>query len=163
MSAKKQSARRRKLKKLADKKRKRRKSDSRNTNGYGIAKVTPRQAEKLKVAYHMMEEGDFDNAKLMLDRLAHSQPRSIAVAQMQLDLYQRMENTERCCVVARRLMRLTPKDYMPFAVYAQSSMFCGRASIALIHLRQIQERFPSNPVSKLQEQIQICEVECEKR
>ena len=90
-------------------------------------KLSPRLAAKLARAHELIDSGDFDDAGELLNHLAMQKPDLAAVVDTQLYLYQQTQDHKACCEAARKLMLLTPHDPDAVMMYAQESLFCGRA------------------------------------
>jgi tetratricopeptide (TPR) repeat protein len=121
-------------------------------------------ARKLIQCYDLIEEGDFLHASSILDRLLPHNSRVPDVIETQIALYQEMGDHERCSAAAKRYLQLAPKIPEAWLTYAQESMFCGRASIALLNYREFLRRYPNNENAwRVQEVIKLCETECRAR
>lgn len=146
------------------KKQLRRKKRERQSRQRAPAKLSRKLAERLNDAYDLIRCGDYDGAEeslQKLDRRGNSYPE---VVEALVFLYQTTGDRENCCDAAERLTKLCPRDADARIMYAQESMFCGRASIALVNYQEFIERWPDHPhVSQAKHTIEILVSETERR
>ncbi len=151
----------------ADKKKRellRRQTDRLKGPSNQLMEPSAKVSRKLLDAYELIEDGDFDEAEWAIGKLVKQHPQVLAVVEAQLHLYQTTRNSDKTCLAAKQLLRLAPKDPDAVIMYAQSSLYCGRASIALREYRKFLARWPGHEnASKAQVAIEICEPECKSR
>ena len=125
MHRKKQRVARNKQKKQL--RRKQRERQSRQTAPGQLSRML---TERLHDAYDLIHCGDYDEAEELLQKLDRRASSCAKVVEALVFLYRTTDDRERCCEAAERLMVLCPHDADARIMYAQQSMFCGRASIA---------------------------------
>jgi tetratricopeptide (TPR) repeat protein len=126
-----------------------------------IIEPSAKVSRKLEEVYELIEDGDFDEAELIINRLDKRYSQIPAVIETQLYLYQELDDHEQRCLAAKQLMKLTPNDPDSVIMYAQQSLICGGASIALLNYRRFLKRWPDHEnASKARAAIEICEPEC---
>lgn len=159
MSGKKQRVAQNKQKKQL-----RRKKRERQNRQPAPAKLSRKQTERLDDAYELIRCGDYDEAEELLQNLDRRGASYPEVVEALMFLYQTTDDRENCCEAAERLTKLRPRDAEARIMYAQESMFCGRASIALAAYQGFIERWPDHPhVSKAKHAIEILVPETERR
>lgn len=149
--------------KLAKKKKRelRRRKEKVKSRSVRIVEPSAKVSRMLEEAYELIDLGDFDEAEWTINRLVKRHSQIPAVIEAQLYLYQTNDNLEQCCLAAKQLMKLTPNDPDSVIMYAQSSLFCARASIALLNYRKFLKRWPDHEnASKARAAIGICQPEC---
>jgi len=146
------------------KKQLRRKKRERQSPRIAPAKLSRKLAERLDDAYDLIRYGDYDEAEESLQKLDRRGTSYPEVVEALMFLYQTTGDRESCCEAAERLTKLCPRDAEARIMYAQESMFCGRASIALANYQEFIERWPDHPhVSKAKQAIEILVPETERR
>ncbi len=158
MSRKNQHARNKQRKQL------RRKQRERKTRQTRPAKLSSKLTERLDDACDLIRHGDYDEAEEMLKELDSRGRNHADVVEALMFLYQTTGDREGCCEAAERLTKLRPGDAEAHIMYAQESMFCGRASIALMQYQEFVERWPDHAyVSKAKQAIEVLVPETERR
>ena len=112
------------------KKQLRRKKRERQSRQLTPAKLSRKLTERLDDAYDLIRCGDYDEAEESLQKLDRRGTSYPEVVEAQMFLYQTTGDRENCCEAAERLTKLCPRDAEARIMYAQESMYCGRASIA---------------------------------
>lgn len=149
-------------KKLERKKRKRRERLSRGGSSSLIK--TSKMDLRIDLAHQLIDDGDYEEAEVLVDELIKRKPRNTGVIRAQISLGQAIGDHEAACIAAGRLMLLSPDDPEAVVMYAQESMFCGRASLALVHYRKFLDQWPNHAFAKkVHVAIRVIEPECEKR
>ncbi|MCA9174920.1 MAG: tetratricopeptide repeat protein [Planctomycetales bacterium] len=108
--------------------------------------ISRRLAELLDDAYDLIDHGHYLEASELLDEFDHDDARPEVVRTL-LALHQAKGASESACQAAERLTRLSPRDAEAHFLFAQESMLCGRATIALEHYRECFERWPDHSAS----------------
>ena len=146
------------------KKQLRRKRRERLSRQRAPAKLSRKLTERLDDAYELIRCGDYDEAEELLQKLDRRGTSYPEVVEALMFLYQTTGDRENCCEAAERLTKLCPRDAEARIMYAQESMYCGRASIALANYREFIESWPDHPhVSKAKQAIEILVPETERR
>ncbi|REJ68213.1 MAG: hypothetical protein DWQ31_08780 [Planctomycetota bacterium] len=128
------------------------------------AKLSRKLTERLDNVYDLIRWGDYDEAEESLQELDRRGTSYPEVVEALMLLYQATGDRESCCEAAERLTNLRPRDAEARIMYAQESMYCGRASIALANYQEFIERWPDHPhVSKAKQAIEILVPETERR
>lgn len=160
MSRRKQTLERNKQKKLQ-----RRKQRVRQHRGIASpAKMSRKMTERLDEAYELLELGKFAEAEVLLQRLDSRGTSYPPVVEALVFLYQATQDHQQCCAAAKRLSTLLPRDAEAHLMYAQESMYCGRATIARLGYEQFIERWPEHEhVTKAKAALEILVEETESR
>ncbi len=146
------------------KKQLRRRKRERNSRQPAPARLSRKLTERLDDAYELIRCGDYDEAEELLQQLDRRGASYPEVVEALMFLYQMTGDRETCCEAAERLTKLRPRDAEARIMYAQESMFCGRASIALANYQEFIERWPDHPhVAKAKQAIEILVPETERR
>ncbi len=120
-------------------------------------------ARKMEQIEALLKDGN-QRGILLLESLSESHPKIAAVAQFQFDIFQQLEDHERTCGAAKRFLKCVPHNPDAMIGYAQASLFCFRASLALIQYRKFLDRWPNHEfANKMREAVKICESESRKR
>jgi predicted Zn-dependent protease len=146
------------------KKRLRQKQRERQSRQLAPAKLSRKLTERLGDAYDLIRCGDYDKAEELLQKLDRRGSSYPKVVEALMILYQTTGDRESCCEAAERLTKLCPRDAEARIMYAQESMYCGRASIALLNYQEFINCWPDHPhVSKAKQAIEILVPETERR
>jgi len=141
-----------------------RKKRQRQSRQLAPAKLSRKLTERLDDAYDLIRCGEYDEAEKALQKIDRRGTSYPEVVEALIVLYQATGDRESCCEAAERLMKLRPRDAEACILYAQESMYCGRASIALANYQEFIERWPDHPhVSKAKQAIEILVPETERR
>jgi Flp pilus assembly protein TadD len=142
-----------------------RKQHERKHRGVAPVKLSRKQTERLMEAYELIHRGEYEYAEQLLKKLdIQSGGNSAEIVEALVFLDQTRGNHESCCEAAERLMKLRPADAEAHIMYAQESMYCGRATIALIQYQEFIERWPDHAlVSNAKQALQILVPETERR
>ncbi|MEO8494642.1 MAG: tetratricopeptide repeat protein [Planctomycetota bacterium] len=139
----------------------------RERKGRGIAssiKMSSKMSERLDDAYDLIRSRHYVEAEELLKKLDSRGTSYPEVVEALVSLYQEMGDHEQCCQAAQRLASLRPRDPEAQLLYAQESMFCGRAVIALLHYQQFIESWPEHPhVTKAKHALEFLIPEAERR
>ncbi len=150
--------------KKKQKKLERRKQRERKTRRAPAVTLSRQLGERLGDAYDLIRRGDFAEAEKLLHQLDQRGKSCPEVVEALVFLYQTTRDRENCCHAAERLAELRPRDPEARLIFAQESMFCGRATIALLNYQSFVERWPEHPhVSKAKEAIELLVPEAENR
>ncbi len=163
--AKGRQARDRNKQKKLERRRQREKQRAKGQKRYSLSIAnppTPKLALKVADVCDLIDSGDYDDAKQLLDRLILRHSGSPAVVEAQLYLYQATDDHQSCSVAAKHLAKLTPRDPEARLMYAQESMYCGRVAIAVANYRLFLERWPNHEnASKAFNALVVLEPECQ--
>lgn len=125
---------------------------------------TPKLQRKLEFAYDLVEQRKFSEAEKLLKSLADRYPNSTAVLETQLFYLQEAQDHEKASIVAKKLMVLDPSDPEALLMYAQASMFCNRACLAVTQYRRFLAQWPDHRHrSKAKTAIELSLPECNSR
>ena len=129
-----------------------------------IPKPSSKIARKIQEIYDCFEDGEIGYAIEILAALVKSCPKIAVVAEVEVDIYQRLGSHEKACRAAQRLLKLVPENPEAMFGYAQTNMFCARSSVALIQYRKFLQRWPNHElVAKTAEAMEVCETESRRR
>ena len=142
-----------------------RKQRDRKTRGStSVVKMSRKMVERLDFAYHLIHNGDYAEAEETLQKLDSGSTSCPQVAEALMFLYQSTQDHERCCAAAKRLAVLHPRDAEAHIMYAQESMFCGRATIARLGYERFIDRWPEHQhITKAKTALEILVPETEDR
>ncbi len=125
--------------------------------------LSTRMMFQLNEIVDLIDEGDLAEAEQRLVRLDRKDSYA-DVVELMVALYQEMDEHEKMAVAAERWARLAPNDPDAKVYFAQSSMLCGRACVALLAYREFIERFPDHEHSvKVQEALEVVAPEAQRR
>lgn len=120
-----------------------------------------RQADE---AYDLACEGDYEESRIILNRLAERYPRDRHVLDTLLWVHQETADHDAICDVASRILAISPRDADALLFHAQSSMICARASVALKSYRKFIQQYPNHEyIEDARTVIAICESESRDR
>jgi len=128
------------------------------------ATLSRKMADQLGDAYDLIGRGDFGAAEQLLRALDARATNCPEIVEALYFLYQATRDHEKSCIAAERLARLLPDDPEAPLIYAQESMQCGRAVVALLNYQKFIEQWPEHPhVSKAKYAIELLVPEVERR
>lgn len=131
------SSKRQRLDRKKKKKQQRRKQERITTP------LSLKQRERLLLAGDLIVSGDYKRAEELLLQL-DERTNNAEVVRAFVALYQRMNDCEKWCATAERLVELSPFSADALMAFAQGSLFCGRAAIALRKHQEFVERWPDH-------------------
>ncbi|MEZ6092377.1 MAG: hypothetical protein R3C05_31110 [Pirellulaceae bacterium] len=122
-----------------------------------------RMLAQLNQIIDLIDDHDFEEAERRLHRL-DGKGNYAKVAELMVSLYQRTQDSEKEAEAALRWMRLEPNSPDAWVCYAQGSMLCGRACLAMVTYQDFIERFPNHKnVDRAKSMLELLVPEAEDR
>ena len=148
----------------AQKKKRLKKERDQRSRQLAAPKLSHKVSKRIDSALDLAAEGDLEQAKEALSRIASRGKVHYQVIEAQLSVAQKLRDHEACCQFARRLCELRPSDSDALLMYAQSSMYCGRVTVALLSYESFLAKWPDHRhAENATEVIPILQSECKQR
>lgn len=146
------------------KKRRRKKERDQRARQLTGPKLSAKLSERVDYALHLAGQGHLQEAKKELARIANRGTEYPQVIKAQLSVAQKLQDHEACCRFSERLRELQPRNAEAVLMYAQSSMYCRRATVALASYEAFLETWPEHAhVSKITKVLPALREEVEQR
>ncbi len=154
------------LSKTRKKQRKQRRQKDREKRSRQLAGPTlsRKLSERVDLAYELAEEGQLDEAAELLERIDRRGVEYYQVVEALLFVSQQRKDHLRSYELADRLTVLRPRDAEARLMFAQESLHCDYATIALANYRIYLENWPEHShVPKIRQLIDVLQEECDRR
>ena len=115
-------------------------------------------SKKLDEIFECLENGENDQAMVLLATLVENSPESIAVAEAELAIFQRVGDVEQAGLAANRFLELAPEN--PDAMFGSvlASMLSEQFSTASAQLQSLLMRWPKHELAaEAEELINMCQ------
>jgi predicted Zn-dependent protease len=146
------------------KKQLRRRNHEKKNHRASLVALPRKLGEQLDDAHDLIRYGKCEEAEQLLQKLDSRGTQYPEVVEALMCLYQETGDHESCCKAAERLTRLRPRDDDARIMFAQESMLCGRAAIALLAYQEFIARWPEHPyVAKARRAMTILVEETDRR
>ena len=126
-----------------------------------LSSIAPETSEsiskKLDEIFERLENGENDQAIVLLAILVENSPESAAVAEAELAIFQRLGDVEQACLAANRFLELAPEN--PDAMFgsALASMLPEQFSTASAQFQSLLMRWPDHELAaEAEELITMC-------
>lgn len=145
-----------------EKKRQRRQKRLQKRGSSVKSSVQSKSQEKIDLAYRLINRKDYETAEEILESFQGR--RSAQVEEAWVYFCQSIDDNERGSWHASKLLNLRPGDVDAQMMFAQFSMFCGRACVAMRTYREVLKKWPESPhASKAQAALEFLQDEVDDR